>query len=123
MRIPTYSVLYTDDFEPITVLQLSPWARTYLERHRRIRLPVIEEVTFSVRVDPPIMANLRTVDIWVESIIRKGVEQTLLFTYNDENALLLRSAFLPGQQRKVRDERAEAFAKGFLKAITSYTGN
>lgn len=41
----------------------------------------------------------------------------MLFTPDEENALLLRASFLPGQHNAVRNKERNAFAAGFLKAL------
>jgi hypothetical protein len=43
----------------------------------------------------------------------------MLFTHNEEAALLLKSELLPGQIRDSRDAQKESFARGFMHAIDS----
>lgn len=119
MKVAVRTVLYTDDFEPITVLELPSWSRDYLERHGVVRLTVtmIEAPARFQQEEPPICQEHRTVDVWSEPFVRNGETYLILFTRNDENALLLKSSFLPGQRRELLDQLADAFAKGFLKAI------
>lgn len=118
MTINFRTVLYTYDLEPITVLELSAAAKQHLERYGQVILPVPEEPRLNwVCADHPATLNIRQVAIYAERFVRNGKESFLLFTRDDENALLLKAAFLPGQQKHVQDERAEAFAKGFLKAV------
>ena len=112
------AVLYTDDFEPITVLELSANAKNYLEQRGIVRLAVHEPITLrpwnqEIQYEP----LLRTVTIWSERVVRKGRSHLMLFTGDDECALLLQSAFLPGQRRQLNDERAKSFGKGFLHAL------
>lgn len=109
------SVLYSNDFEPITVLELSPAARSRLESYGEVCIPVMERLTFEVvrRNDPP---RARGVRIVAEPFRRRGHGHLMLFTENDEDALLLKAAFLPGQNGQVKNERAIAFARGFLEA-------
>lgn len=40
------TVLYTFEFEPITVIELKPWAEQYLLAHSRVRLPVMVAPTY-----------------------------------------------------------------------------
>lgn len=112
-------VLYTNDLEPITVLELSEFAKRHLEVHRRVRLPVYESLSRMVAPldGGPSKPCPKYVDIWSEIFVRCGDRHMFLFTHDDEAALLLRAAFLPGQQRALNDHRAQAFADGFLHAL------
>lgn len=60
---------------------------------------------------------MKTVRIIAEPVRRGSHGHLMLFTEDEENALLLKSAFLPGQRHEVLSERADAFAQGFMKAI------
>ena len=113
-----YAVLYTDDLEPITVLELSPYLRERLQDLDRIRLLVSSPP--QTRAEHSYRRELREVVIWPEKFVRNGLVHLFLFTRDDEVALLLRSAFLPGQRRQLGDERAKAFAQGFLKAFMEF---
>lgn len=118
MRVDVRVVLYADDLEPITVLELPAFVRDHLEQHGVVRLPVVESPgLISAPIQSPSYQTFRTVEIWTERFVRKGQEHLMLFTRNDENALLLRAAFLPGQRRELNDQRAQAFAQGFLDAL------
>lgn len=119
MKVAARTVLYTDDLEPITVLELPSWSRDYLERHGVIRLTVtmIKAPVMFQQEKRLICQEYRTVDVWSEPFVRNGETHLVLFTHNDENALLLKSSFLPGQRRELRNQLADEFAKGFLRAI------
>ena len=117
-RVDVRAVLYTDDLEPITVLELPTLVRDHLERHGVVRLPIMEPPNYVGAPGVPCAEPVRVVEVWAERFVRKGQSHLMLFTRNDENALLLRSAFLPGQRRELNDQRAQAFAKGFVDALT-----
>ena len=55
--------------------------------------------------------------ITVEKFVRRGQTHWMLFTNDEESAMLLKSAFLPGQQKEVQMREQQAFAKGFWSAI------
>lgn len=110
------AVLYTEAMEPITVVELPEAAYYYIERNGYVRIPVTEPLV-SYDPEPHIYKPLRCVEIWSERFIRKGHEHRFLFTRDDENALLLRAAFLPGQRRGMREREARARAQGFLDAL------
>lgn len=114
------AVLYTNDFEPITVIELPRWTADYLLERKYVVLPVREPVRFIRPTEP-----LRIEDCQVKLVrIRAGRfvkdkdhEALVLFTDDDEHALLLEAAFLPGQRRAIKNERADAFGEGFLAAL------
>lgn len=112
------AVLYTNDFEPITVIELSRWTADFLLQRHHVVLPVREPLRF-VR-EPPTIEQCWTklVRIRAERFVKDKDHQALvLFTEDDEHALLLQSAFLPGQRRAVKDAKAEAFGDGFIAAL------
>lgn len=114
------AVLYATDLEPITVLSLEPWAIDYLRRWGIVRLHVIPQIA----APPPPLDDahmeitMQTVTLRAERLRRGRHETMMLFTDDDESALLLKAAFLPGQTRVLRDREAAAFAEGFLHAMT-----
>jgi hypothetical protein len=111
-------VLYAHDMEPITILELSSWACDYLQERSEVMLPVMRPITSHV-YDPtlPLEARFWRVHITAEKLHRNGEAHTMLFTHNEEEALLLKAAFLPGQQWALKDIRREEFAKGFMDAL------
>lgn len=111
------AVLYTHDLEPITVLELKPWAWDFLERTGIVRLHVPMPPANTPWSGPPVMEPLRIVTIQAERLCRGSQEHLMLFTRDEESALLLESAFLPGQHRRVQDRERMAFAQGFLHAL------
>ena len=115
------AVLYTHALEPITVLQLTPQARNHLlecgivviQVHEPLKIEDFRE-TLGKAAD---FTRWKTVTIRAEELRRHRHSSLMLFTEDEENALLLRSAFLPGQQRELNDRRGNDFARGFLAAI------
>lgn len=111
-------VLYAHDMEPITVLELPLSAWSYLVKQGCVRVPVFSSPQYScIPIDVPDMETYRTVTITAELFYRKGIENLMLFTSDEENAMLLRCAFLPGQQKTLQEREAKAMAKGFAKAL------
>ena len=55
--------------------------------------------------------------IFAERFIRRGQEYMMLVTRDEENALLLKCAFLPGQQAGLQERERTAFTRGFLDAL------
>lgn len=112
-------VIYAPDFEPITVVELPEFAVEYLEKYGRVSLRVLPppmEMMLSAGAMPA-AATFHQVDIWAEKLRFPRGEHLMLFTRDDEMALLLKAAFLPGQRSALRDAERRAFARGFLDAL------
>lgn len=111
-------VIYTEDLIPITVIDLPQWAVAMLKDRQFIDIPVPPKcVTFRAMDEPIKIQKQRRVIVRAE-IFRKPVdshqtsdygrriqyyESLMLFTKNEEEALELRAAFLPGQELYMRD--------------------
>lgn len=114
-------VLYAHDMEPITILELSSWAHDFLEKHRTVNLPVYQPASvmaLPVGRAPLVAETFWKVCITAEPLHRNGERHMMLFTHDEEQAMLLKSAFLPGQRWALKEIERDAFAKGFLEAFT-----
>ncbi len=118
------AVLYTNDMIPITVLELNVWCDEYLLKHRRLRLPVIEQPSYTIYSQDitPCNSVMKIVTIHAEILMRRGHEHMMLFTEDEDHALMLRCGFLPGQQIDIRDREKQAFALGFMNALERFRG-
>lgn len=112
-------VLYSNDFEPITVIELIQPAWDMLNRVGFVRLPIISPPSTLAQTGPSVPDNspLRIVNIIAEKLYRNGCESLMLFTADEESALMLRAAFLPGQQGILQQLEWNAFAYGFIAAM------
>lgn len=115
MRIVLYD---REDFEPITILELPPWRNYKMPDGHMIRVAVMPEVSLAPHRGAPEFEPLKIVNIQFERIVRREVTHWLAVTGDTESALLLRAAFLPGQQATVQRREQEAFAKGFYKGLS-----
>lgn len=111
-------VLYAHDMEPITILELSSWAYDFLQKHGQVNLAVHRPMKFT----PSTELDFEDCKIWQvcitsETLHRYGERHMMLFTHNEEEALLLKAAFLPGQRSALQEHEREAFAKGFISAL------
>jgi hypothetical protein len=105
--------------EPITILELSSWAYDYLEKRGRVYLAVPPTIRFTPPTEIDLEAcRISQVCITAEILSRNGVRHMMLFTHDEEPALLLKAAFLPGQLGTLREREREAMAKGFLQAFS-----
>lgn len=111
------TVLYANDMEPITVLELSAFTQKYLIEQGLVHIAVMEPPRYQAIPDFPLNLQMRSVTIRAEKFIRRGENHMLLFTNDEESALLLKCAFLPGQQAELNQRDRKAFASGFLDAL------
>lgn len=117
-------VLYTEDFEPITVLDLSMAAMSRLKDGGRWRFAVPKPFRLLRRMEiVPLMEPVDIVEIWSERFIRKGQETVFLFTRDEEAALMLKSDLLPGQIKDAQAREREQYARGFLRGIAAVLGD
>jgi hypothetical protein len=116
------AVLYTHDLEPITVIDLKPWAHEFILSQGSVRMAVHRPAAAMLshaNASPSEQIDAWFVEITAEVIRRGRYESIMLFTHNEEAALLLKSELLPGQIRDSRDAQKESFARGFMHAIDS----
>lgn len=91
-------VLYTQDMEPITILELPLWLLEQLERFGAVRIAVQPPINLSAEPSNLIYEHPKTVTIFCERLRwRDGTTKTILITPNDELALTLKPSWLPGQ--------------------------
>lgn len=109
-------VLYTQDFEPITVLDLPQWLLEQLERQGSVRVAVLRPVQFgSADATVPVgsVEGPQVVTIYCERLQWKDdTVKPILITYDEELALTLKPEWLPGQRQRVQS---------YEKAIRSLT--
>lgn len=112
-------VLYDDEtMEPITVFSIPTWAYERLKKDERIRFPVIQRMSWVDAGEGAVKPmEVPTVTVWFEQFHRKGEKHWFAFTRDGENALSLRSLFLPGQKKTVSNLELKAFVDGLLMAI------
>ena len=102
-------VLYTQDFEAITVLDLPVWLLEQLERQGAVRVAVMRPVQIA-QLDNSVpvgsVEGPQTVTIYCEKLRwRDGSLKTILVTHDEELALALRPCWLPGQVSTVQSYR------------------
>ena len=103
-------VLYTDDFEPITVLDLPLWLLEQLERQGEVRVAVLRPVQFKELTNQVPVGSVEgpeVVTIYCEKLRWKdGTTKPILVTYDEELALSLRPDWLPGQRQVIQSYQA-----------------
>jgi hypothetical protein len=100
------TVIYSKDFEPITVVDL-PWMPERILQclGGRIRLAALDPPRYSRDAgQPPLEATCRTVMLSMERLYWKdGIAKWIFIADCDETALLLEPSWLPGQQRTINE--------------------
>ena len=108
-------VLYTNDFEPITVLDLPVWLLDRLEEQGAVRVAVRKPPTTVLQSTPVDFEPPEVVNIYCEKLRWKdGSVKPVLVTDDDQLALTLRPEWLPGQRNAVQS---------YQKAIRHLTEN
>ena len=107
------TIIYTRALEPITVVWLAQWAVHMLSECGRINFAIHPPVATSNIEDAvaPIGAD------WVVRLrgeqLRLGAARTWILIADDEElALMLSAAFMPGQQGAVREHERQARQQG-----------
>lgn len=108
-------VLYTEDFEPITVLDLPTWLLEQMERVGHARVAVMRPPSWTTNEVPVPELALETVTIYCERLRWKdGTVKPVLVTSDETLAMLLRPEWLPGQRQAIN---------GYKEAIRTLTDN
>lgn len=98
-------VLYTNDFEPITVLDLPVWLLEQMEKVGYVRVAVQEPLTNVLAKAPEDLGQFlqpKVVTIRCEKLRwRDGTLKPILITPDEELALMLKPEWLPGQRAAV----------------------
>jgi hypothetical protein len=115
-------VLYTQDFEPITVLDLPQWLLEQLERQGAVRVAVMRPVQFGENPKVAIgsVEGPQTVTIYCERLRWKdGTVKPVLVTDDEELALTLKPEWLPGQRQRVQsyEKAIRTLTEGLVKAM------
>ena len=99
-------VLYTNDFEPITVLDLPQWLLEQLERQGAVRVAVMRPVQMGQLTNQVPVGSVegpQVVTIYCERLRWKdGTVKPVLVTDDEELALTLKPEWLPGQRQRVQ---------------------
>ena len=112
-------VLYNRDWEPITIIDLTPRMLDFLVKNGEVSFPVRPEINYTACNNPYECIKFPMVRVWAEKIrfSNKRNPQLLLFTDNEEYALKLDAKILPGQQKTFNDNYREGISKGFLDGL------
>lgn len=123
------TVIYSQDFEPITVVDLPVMPEQILRyMGGRVRLAALEPLPWSTKpfASDVVEITYKVVTLTMESLRWKDGSVKWIFVADcDETALLLKPDFLPGQRRAVQDgERAkQKLAELFMAALRRGLGD
>ena len=97
-------VIYTEDFEPITVIDLPVWLLEQMEKVGAVRVAVMKPPSIMLTTEPIDYDPPPIVTIYCEKMRWKdGTTKPILITYDEELALTLRPEWLPGQQGAINN--------------------
>lgn len=118
-------VLYADDMEPITVIDLPPFLWNMLKQRRRVQVAAPMPITYAALTSAPTMSDdvMRIVEIRAEVLTRNKREHMMLFTNDEVTALMLRSELLPGQRRDAQEQERDQYAQGFMRGLSIALGD
>ena len=109
------AILFTLDFEPITVIDLPMWAHEIALDRRYFRVEVMEPPKLYAGMEIRLIEP-KTVTIRAEKFIWLDKSERIIYvTADEEAALLLQSSFLPGQIINQREK--SAFVQGMLATL------
>jgi hypothetical protein len=113
-------VLYTQDFEPITVLDLPLWLMEQMERQGSARVAVMRPVwPYDYSADGG-FSSPDIVTIYCERLRWKdGTVKPVLVTNDEALAMLLRPEWLPGQRQAINGykQAIRTLTEGLVKAM------
>jgi hypothetical protein len=98
-------VLYTKDFEPITVIDLPLWALEMGEHRGFVRVAVMEPVPYVAmsQQDLILTSEVKTVTLEFHSMRWLNKQGRFITVDNDVLALKLKPSWLPGQRGRVNE--------------------
>jgi len=99
-------ILYTTDFEPITVIDLPLWLLETLEREGQFKVAIKRPVTadFIAKVAVGSVTGPETVTIEARRLTwDDGTTKPIYVTKDEELALILKPEWLPGQRLQVQN--------------------
>ena len=112
---PPQAIIYTHDMEPITAIEMKPEYWRFLEKQAQIAFAVIPPFDISDYREPPHIPTIRVqqVRLYAHCIFRNDrCKYLMLTTEDEESALLMKSIFLPGQQKTLTDVKRKEFMRG-----------
>ena len=115
------TVIYTEDMLPITVVDIHSDLIRMMQSGRPIMLQAHEPLKFvapNEPVDWTRKIELKRVMLYMEPLYRKGGHRSwLCFTKDEESALILQAAFLPGQLSEVRRREEASYWEGMFQGF------
>lgn len=113
-------VLYnSEDMEPITILDIPLRLLKRVPKYKLV-FPVMKPTNIKFNDQPSAqMQELDIIEVWFERYIRNTFIHYFMFTNMGENALLLKSGILPGQQKEFQEVYRKGFVDGLIKAMES----
>lgn len=114
---PPTAVIYSKDFEPISVIPMNDEMYGYFTKYEIVRFPIQAPISVEDISEPPKPGPLLYAEISAMKVYSTDGMRLLLVARNDETALLMRNTFLPGQTKELNFIKTQAFYQGMVKAI------
>jgi hypothetical protein len=114
---PPTAVIYSKDFEPISVIPMNNDMYGYFTQYEVVRFPIQAPISIEDMSQPPTAPENMYAEISAMRVYSNDGLRLLLIARNDETALLMRNTFLPGQTKELNFIKTQAFYQGMVKAI------
>lgn len=100
-------VIYTQDLEPVTVIDLPHWAMEQGEREGVVRLVSRQPLPMSLHKNDAAVIKVHTALIRFNKMRFFGRDGWIVTTDSDAMAMGLEATWLPGQKHEIEEQRQE----------------
>lgn len=114
------TVIYTRDFEPITVIDLPMWAVEQMHVHRTLWVEIMAPLKWASGYDNVLTSENIAVCLEVKRI--QWIDRTprdVIVAEDETTALKLKASWLPGQQGAINayEEMSRALADALMRVL------
>lgn len=114
------TVIYTEDMLPITVVDIHPDLIRMMQRGDYVKLQTAPPMAMTPPNEPinfQAYVRIEHVSLYMEPLMRNERRSWLCFTRDEESALILQAAFLPGQLGEVRRREEASYWEGMFQGF------
>jgi hypothetical protein len=113
------TVLYTENLEPVTIIDIPMKLWIMLNKGETVGLAVPYQFKLEKPTDVCDIYE-EIVYLHAEPICRRSMRSIIVFVDNEVIALALKSSLLPGQRKDVQYAMSQAKRAGFLEALKRF---